>query len=472
MYNRILGTAAVLTALSVSGAAAQSPQPTVFSKDVVAARADSIVRAFMAEKGPASMSVAISVGNEMLFQRAYGSADIAANRAATPATVYKIGSVSKQFTAVLILKQVERGKLSLADSIGSYLTTGLRPEWRSLNIEQLLNHTAGLQNDLTRDGNPEEEVSTEKMIAWAARDTMAFAPGTRYAYSNVGYLLLGALVEKLYGKPYGVVLQEEIARPLGLRTLRWCTDPKKDTTVAVGYSYGGPSKLDPAPYAHPSKSLGAGGLCASAGDLSAWNRALHGGRVLKPASYTAMITPRAPSKGYGFGLQLSQRPAPWNRLIIGHFGGILGFSAQNVWVPADSLSITVLFNSLGNGFPPNFALDLGSAMYGPPVTAASPSAVESAPAVAIVGEEARGQFVGEYELRRGQNAKVDFVEGAYVLTTPGGTKSRLVHESGLTYKVPDIGARTTLTFLADKDGRIVGFSVLDGSESMRLRKVR
>ena len=369
-------TAALVTALCHSVGAAQSSQPP--SKEVVVARVDSMARAYMAEKGPASMSVAISRGSEMLVQRAWGMADIATKRPATATTVYKIGSVSKQFTAVLILKQVERGRVALTDSIGHYLTAGLRSEWRSLTIEQLLNHTAGLQNDLKREGRPEEEVTPETMIAWAARDTMPFAPGTRFAYSNVGYLLLGALVEKVYGKPYRAVVLEEIVRPLGLRTLGWCTEPGKDSPVATGYEYLGPGKLEQAPYAHPSKSLGGGGLCASAGDLTAWNRALHGGRVLSPASYAAMTTPRAPARGYGFGLQFTT--TAWGARGIYHLGGIMGFSAQNVWFPAESLSVTILYNSIGNGFPTNFALEIARASSAP---APQPAPSQPAPSGAL-----------------------------------------------------------------------------------------
>ena len=339
---------------------AQSPPP---SKDRVVEIVDSMARAYMAAKGPASMSIAISRGSETLVERAWGVVDVTTMRPATPATVYKIGSVSKQFTAVLLLRQVERGTLALSDSIGHYLTTGLRPEWRPLRIEQLLNHTAGLPNDMKREGRPEEEVSTETLIAWAARDTMWFAPGARMAYSNVGYHLLGALVEKLYGKPYGTALQEEIARPLGLTTLRWCTDPAKDTTVATGHEYLGPGRNKPSAYAHPSKSLGSGGLCASAPDLAGWNRAVHGGRVLSPASYAAMITPRGAARGYGFGVQMTT--TAWGKAAIYHLGGIIGFSAANAWFPSESLSVTTLYNSIGNGFPTNFILDIARAISTP-----------------------------------------------------------------------------------------------------------
>jgi D-alanyl-D-alanine carboxypeptidase len=204
------------------------------------------------------------------------------------------------------------------------------------------------------------------MIAWAARDTMLFAPGTRHYYSNPGYLLLGALVETLYGRPYGAVLRDEISGPLGLGSLGWCTAPTADTMVTTGHQYLGPGKLEPSRYAHPSKSIGGGALCASAGDLAAWNRALHGGRVLSPASYSAMITPRGAAKGYGFGLQVTT--SPWGTPVIYHLGGIMGFSAENAWFPAESLSVTILYNSQGpgNGFPTNFILEIAQAISAKP----------------------------------------------------------------------------------------------------------
>jgi len=135
---------ALSVTIPVSHGETQSVQQ--LSKAAVAARVDSMARAYMAEKGPASMSVAITRGDDTLVMKAWGLADLDANRPATAANTYQIGSISKQFTAVLLLKQVERGKLALTDSIGAYLTTGLRPEWRPLTIEQLLNHTSGVKS--------------------------------------------------------------------------------------------------------------------------------------------------------------------------------------------------------------------------------------------------------------------------------------------------------------------------------------
>lgn len=299
--------------------------------------------------GPVGMAIAISRGDEVLFERAYGMANVAARRPATAASIYRLGAVSGQFTAALVLRAVDRGTLALSDSIGHHLTTGLRPEWRGLTIEQLLSHTAGLPPDLEREGSPEAKASTADMIAWAARDTMRFAPGTRFGYSAVGYLLLGALVEKLHGKPYEAVVRDEIARPLGLRTLGWCAEPGKDTLVAASYQDVAVDDRRPTGYVHPSRALGAGGLCASAGDLAAWNRALHRGRILSAASYKAMTTPRAAPGGppvNGWGIQVHDSP-PWGVRTIGFLTGGQGFAAENAWFPDHSLSVTVLYNSFG-----------------------------------------------------------------------------------------------------------------------------
>ena len=337
--------AAAVLAGCATPAARLQPATTPPPRAEIATRVDSLVREFMVRNPMASISVAVSRGNETLVQRAWGMADVAAERPATEATAYRIASVSKQFTAALLLKQVDRGKLSLGDSIGHYLT-GLRPEWRPLTVEQLLNHTSGLQREFRQSSRMTEDLPADTLIAWAARDTMAFAPGTRHVYSNVGYMLLGVLVEKLYGKPYGAALRDEIARPLGLHTLAWCTDPEEGVTEATGYVHPPQGEMQKATYLHNSQSLGSGGICASAGDLAAWSRALHSGRVLSPASYPAMITPRgaAAAEGYAFGLRVED--TPWGTPIIFHDGGTPGFAAQFAWYPEESVSVAVFYSGL------------------------------------------------------------------------------------------------------------------------------
>ncbi|MFL5538186.1 MAG: serine hydrolase domain-containing protein, partial [Longimicrobiaceae bacterium] len=313
------------------------------SAAALTALVDSVVRARLLTQGVPSVSVTVVRGGETLVQRAWGRADVASGRPADPSTLYAIASNSKQFTAALVLRLVDRGRLTLGDSIGRHLS-GLRPEWRAITIEQLLNHTSGLQRsfvDLARIG---KDLPGDSLIAQAARDTMAARPGATFLYSNTGYMLLGVLVEKLYGKPYAAALRDEIARPLGLATLRSCAEVEAGGR-ATGYDRAFDGTLSPPPALHPSQQLGSGGICSTAADLAKWNRALHGGRVLSGASYRAMTTPRGAAIPAGYGFGLSVRPAPWGGPAITHGGqDVGGFVSENGWYPADSLSVTILYD--------------------------------------------------------------------------------------------------------------------------------
>jgi CubicO group peptidase (beta-lactamase class C family) len=157
---------------------------------------------------------------------------------------------------------------------------GLRPEWSSITIGQLLNHTSGLARDFVQVSPAAEKLPGDSLIAMEARDTLVSKPGTVYAYSNTGYMLLGVLIEKVNGNPYGVVLRDEIARPLGLTSLGWCENMAGDR-AAAGYIRSSDGKVGPPVEQHVSQSIGAGAICSTAGDLAKWNQALHGGRVVR-----------------------------------------------------------------------------------------------------------------------------------------------------------------------------------------------
>ncbi|HEU4883788.1 MAG TPA: hypothetical protein VFT45_16130, partial [Longimicrobium sp.] len=200
--------------------------------------------------------------------------------------------------------------------------------------------------------------------------------------------------------------------------------------------------------------------------------------VLSEASYRAMTTPRGAAIPAGYGFGLSVGPAPWGGPAITHGGqDVGGFVSEHGWYPADSLSVTILYNVYPRVAPGGThaiaALALG---YTPPATRtpAPEPAVAATPATGIVGEEARRQFVGEYALGSGPSRfTVDWEEGAFVLTPPGGGKSPLVHQSGATYTVGRAGSGTAITFLADAQGQVVGFLAQQaGSPDRRLRKVR
>jgi D-alanyl-D-alanine carboxypeptidase len=302
----------------------------------------SAVQEHMLSKGIPSVSVAVMRDGKIVLQRAWGLADVAKGTKADAATIYPIASASKMFTAALVLKQVDRGRVSLKDSIGKHLT-GLKPEFHAITIEQLLNHTSGLPNDFRNPAQRLERRSPNELFAMIAATTLAHEPGNAFLYSNTGYGLLGLLVEKVYGAPYDAVLRDEIARPLGV-TLAQCAEPRPGE--ATGYMRTPDGKVGPPPGLHYSQLTGIGGVCGSAGDLVKWTHAFHNGRVLSPAMYAAMTTPRGAAVSGDYGLGVYVRPRPWgDKAIVASGVSTTGFVADVHWYPDKALATATLYNA-------------------------------------------------------------------------------------------------------------------------------
>jgi CubicO group peptidase (beta-lactamase class C family) len=305
-------------------------------------RVDAIVRSEILAKGVPGVSVAVMRDGKMLLERAWGLSDVEKKTPADASTTSQIASVTKPFTAVLVLKQVDRGRLSLSDPLGKHLP-GVSAAFDTFTIEQMLNHTSGLAGDYRNPEQRLENKSAAELVAMAAATPLANKPGTTYVYSNTGYMLLAVLAEKLYGKSYAAALRDEIAVPLGLTTLAQCAEPKPGE--ATGSRRMPDGKLVPPPGIHHSQLLGAGGICATAGDLVKWTHALHTGRLLSAAAYTGMTTPRDAAVGANYGFGLWVRPAPWgSKAIVAGGQTQNGHTAELQWYPEQSLAVALLYN--------------------------------------------------------------------------------------------------------------------------------
>ena len=330
----------LLTTSALLSGHTQSPQPDA-STPPLAERVGALVQSELLAKGVPSVSVAVMQNGKMLLQRAWGLADVGKGTKADAATTYPIASASKMFTAALVLKQVDRGRLSLNDSIAKHLT-GLKPEFQAITIEQLLNHTSGLPNDFRRPETRLERRSPDQLFAMIAATTLTGEPGRAFVYSNTGYGLLALLIEKVYGTSYDAALRDEIARPLGL-TLAQCAEPRPGE--ATGYMRTPEGKIGPPPGLHYSQLIGIGGVCASAGDMVKWTHAFHTGKVLSPASYTAMTTPRGAAVSGDYGLGVYVRPRPWgDKAIVASGVSTTGFVADVHWYPEKAVATATLYN--------------------------------------------------------------------------------------------------------------------------------
>lgn len=335
-----------LTLGIAAGASAQSlPAPATVQR-----LADSLSRAFVASGGAPSVVVSVVRGKDTLLLGGYGMADLENQTPATAKSVYRIGSVTKQFTAAAVMQLVEQGKVKLDDPIGKYLPS-LPDTWEPATVRQLLNHTSGIPSYTalgpawrSRWG---EEMSTDTIVALSAGKPLDFPIGTKYAYNNSGYVILGMLIEKVTGRPWGEDLQERFAKPLGLSDTRNCLTESIIPNRGHGYEQKKEGGWTNSPFLSMSQPHAAGAMCSTAGDLVRWNQALHNGKVVSAESYRQMTTPegaasRGGNRGYGFGLQVDSMAG---RQAISHGGGIPGFITANTWIPSADLSVTVIANS-------------------------------------------------------------------------------------------------------------------------------
>jgi CubicO group peptidase (beta-lactamase class C family) len=338
--------AALLLLLLVPSAAlgAQELPPV----GAVARVADSLAQDFIATGGAPSVAIGVVRGADTIVLKAWGTADLELDVPASAGSVYRIGSVTKQFTAAAVMQLIEQGRARLDDSIAAHLS-GLPAAWGRVTIRQLLNHTSGIPSytDIGEAWQRRwgEEMTPDTLVALTATDSIWFEPGSKWKYDNTGYVVLGMLIEKLADRSWGTDLEQRFTRPLGLSDTRNCLTTPIVPRRVPGYMPAG-SGWSNAPYLAMSQPYAAGAICSTVGDLVKWNRALHTGKVVSAESYALMTTPEgaaaaAPLK-YGFGLG---RDTLGGRPVITHGGGIHGFVSANLWVPDAELSVTVLTNS-------------------------------------------------------------------------------------------------------------------------------
>jgi D-alanyl-D-alanine carboxypeptidase len=308
----------------------------------LAAKLDAIGNDVIAKKLVPGLAIGVMRGGQIVYAKGFGAADLENGVRVTAESVFPVASVTKTFTAGAILQLVEQGKVSLDDDIGKYLPA-LPLRGKGVTIRRLLDHTAGVPNITsvpaywTQAGGAIEPLELTKFFRDLPLD---FEPGTKYAYSNSGYILLGLVIEQASGMPYPDYLRTHFFTPLGLTRTSYCGGPALVPGRVRGYAAEAGRFLN-APHIDMSQGYAAGGVCSTAGDLLRWQQALHHGKVFGDELHRAMIA-AAPGRSYGLGMGLGTHDS--HRMLF-HFGGIWGFAAAMVTYPDDDVAIAVLANS-------------------------------------------------------------------------------------------------------------------------------
>ena len=331
-----VGDASTSTSVQASSPPLPTPTPAARDNSAFVAAVDALA-ADALQHGPiAGLSIAVSQADTTILAKGYGFADLEAVVPATADTSYPIASVSKNFTAALILRLADRGRLTLDDPLSRFFPDA-RPKIGALTLRHLLDHTSGL----TR-GGPAPRTAAQSVLR---RGGTAHDQGATWDYSNYNYSLLGLAIEQVTGREYASYVHEELAAPLGLAGTGYCEDGSPVPGRARDY-LSNRKRVSPTPYWTKAHFFAGGGLCSTVLDLVRWTRALEDGRVISTAMLQTMRTPaRLPGAldaDYGLGTRMGSTAG---HRKVGHTGGGQGNRAVLARYPDADLTVVVLLNT-------------------------------------------------------------------------------------------------------------------------------
>ena len=428
----------LLLAAALPAAAAKPAAP--------AQEIDALLAKAIPADGPGVAAIAVKDG-KTVFRKAYGMANLELGVPLSPDSVFRLGSITKQFTAVAVLMLAEEGKLSLSDPITKHLP-GYPTQGHTITVEHLLTHTSGIRSYTGLPGymtGPKirTDLTTAELVEVFAKEPMDFAPGAEWRYNNSGYVLLGAILEKVSGKPYGELLAERIFRPLGMKSTRVGDEGPILARRAAGYTRDGEAVAN-ARFLSMTQPHAAGALVSTVDDLALWDAALSTEKLVKKESLEKAWTPavtrdgRPTRYGYGFGVSTLR-----GARSIEHGGGINGFSTYAVRLPGEKVYVAVLANSDAPAADPTaLGKEIAALLIGKPFPARVAVPVEP---------KLLERWVGFYRFDPQTTRTITAEGGKLFSQRSGGPRLELkpLSESEFFFS----GSLTRISFVAGADGK-------------------
>jgi len=429
------------------GQTGSTQTPAQASDKDLASQIDKLLTGVYKPDGPGA-AVLVKKHGQVILRKGYGLANLELNVPVEPDMIFRLGSITKQFTAVAILMLAEEGKLSLQDEITKFLPD-YPTQGKKFTVEHLLTHTSGVKSytDL-----PEwlplqrKDMTVDEIIALSKDKPMEFAPGERWKYSNSGYILLGAIIEKASGKTYADFIQERIFGPLGMKSSCYDSTSRIIPRRAAGYTKGN-SGFENAPYLSMSQPYAAGSLASSVDDLATWTESLLAGKLVKRETLERAFTSYKLKDGqetrYGYGWCISDYEG---HRLIEHGGGIHGFLSHALFFPEDQVFVAVLANSAVMELQPEpLAFKAGCLALGIPY---------KEPVPVSLPEKELEPLTGVYADALGVELYVTRQESKVFCQITGAGKSEIRPVSAGEFFVTDFPAR--IQFLKDAKGTVTG----------------
>ncbi|MCW5979400.1 MAG: serine hydrolase [Bryobacteraceae bacterium] len=423
----------------------------------VAAKVDEYIQAHM-KMGQFNGSVLVARDGQKLVSKGYGMANLEYDVPNTPRTKFRLGSITKQFTAMAIAQLAERGKLSLDDSARKYVPDA-QEEWDKVTVRHLLTHTSGIPSFTSF-----TDYSTFKLLPTNPAELMArfkhkpleFEPGEKFRYNNSGYYLLGFIVEKASGLSYEAYLKENIFGPLEMNDSGYDSNRAIVKGRAAGYARRD-GKWVNADHINMEIPGGAGGLYSTVEDLYRWDQALYTDKLVSKPMVEAIFTPD--KEDYAFGWVVKKQ---FNRRRTAHGGGIEGFNTIIARYPDDRVCVIALSN-LNSGELDRIGNDLAAIVFGEKYEAPRERTAVR------VDPKLFDAYAGKYELQP------EFIitirrDGDKLMAQPTGqSELEIFAESETKFFVKVVDAQ--ITFVKDEEGRVTGLILHQGGRDQPAKKI-
>lgn len=414
----------------------------------------------LAAQGRFSGAVLVAREGKVVFSRAYGMANYELGVPNTTETKFRIGSMTKPFTATAVMLLRERGKLSVQDSICKYVSD-CPAAWQPITLRQLLSHTSGLaKQEKAADylKTAMLPMTVAQLVEGFKNRPPEFRPGERFDYNNNGYVLLGHVIERASGQPYEVFMRENLFAPLGMNDTGYDRHEPVIKNRAAGYVREGAALLNAA-YIDQSQPFAAGALYSTVGDLLRWDQALYAERFLPHATLEEMFTPVGGPYGYGWFVTRQ-----FGRRLLWHGGGTPGFAADLLRFPDDRVAVVILSN-LESAPVLRAGNDLAAIVFGEKYE------IPKERVAVKVDAKTLEAYRGDYEDRPGRTTSV-LVEGGTLLLKLAGQPDPLPlsAESETRFFHPEQDVQ--VEFVKDASGQVTQMILRLNGREFRARKVR
>jgi CubicO group peptidase (beta-lactamase class C family) len=401
----------------------------------------------------------VAANGTVLLNKGYGFKNAEANEMNTDNTIYQIGSVTKQFTAAVILKLAAQNKLKLTDKLSKFYPAFAKGD--SITIHQLLSHTSGIFN-YTNDvqfmqSEAVKPANEKKMLALFKNRPLDFSPGSNWAYSNSSYLLLGYIIEKVTKKPYEKIIREFILNPLQMNNSGFDFTHLKNKDKATGYFAIADKNSTVAGIVDSSVAFAAGALYSTTADLYKWHKGMLQNKIISRASAEKGFTPV--KRNYGYGWRMDSLDG---KRITAHNGSIYGFNSSLLRIEADDVFV-VLLSNVGNPKLDELAAGILKIIYDKPYQ------LPEEKKVITVADEILKKYIGTYEVTPQFQITVTVEEGKLIAQATSQPKFELFAQKDNYFFVKAVEAE--VEFVSSGTGVVEKLILYQGGRKTDAKKI-